>query len=83
MKNNSTFQRLRSGGFPESGQRRRCRQPDIGVWCSRSRLNAGSRHERQWTDVKPLARQHLGDVGVPVVVYDVYVKGVRADEGPG
>jgi hypothetical protein len=53
------------------------------VRSSRARLNAGSRHERQWTDVKPLARQHLGDVGVPVVVYDVYVKGVRADEGPG
>jgi hypothetical protein len=28
-------------------------------------------------------RQHLGNVGVPVVVYDVYVKGVRADEGSG
>jgi hypothetical protein len=28
-------------------------------------------------------RQHLGNVGVPVVVYDVYVKGVRADEGFG
>lgn len=34
-----------------------------------------------WSDVKPLVHQHLGDVGVPVVVYDVYVKGVRADEG--
>ena len=28
-----------------------------------------------------LTHQHLGDVGVPVVVYDVCVKGVRADEG--
>ena len=48
---------------------------------SRTRLNAGSRHEHEWTGVKPLVRQHLGDVGVPVVVYDVCVKGVRADEG--
>jgi len=37
----------------------------------------------EWIDVKPLVRQHLGDVGVPVVVYDVYVKGARADEGLG
>jgi O-acetyl-ADP-ribose deacetylase (regulator of RNase III) len=37
----------------------------------------------EWSDVKPLVRQHLGNVGVPVVVYDVYVKGVRADEGFG
>jgi hypothetical protein len=73
LKNNSTFQRLRSGGFPESGQRRRCRQPDIGVRRSRARLNAGLRRKYEWTGVKPLVRQHLGDVGVPVVVHDVYV----------
>jgi len=35
----------------------------------------------EWSDVKPLVRQHLGDAGVAVVVYDVYAKGVRADEG--
>jgi O-acetyl-ADP-ribose deacetylase (regulator of RNase III) len=37
----------------------------------------------EWSDVKPLVRQHLGDVGVPVVVYEVYAKDVRADEGLG
>ncbi|MBK7332739.1 MAG: hypothetical protein IPI87_10350 [Betaproteobacteria bacterium] len=35
----------------------------------------------EWTGVKPLVRAAPGDVGVPVVVYDVCVKGVRADEG--
>ena len=49
----------------------------------RARLNAGLRRQHERTDVKPLVRQHLGNVGVPVVVYDVYVKGVRADEGLG
>ncbi len=37
----------------------------------------------EWSDVKPLVRQHLGNVGVPVVVYETYAKGVRADEGLG
>ena len=50
---------------------------------ARVRLNAGLRHEHEWTDVKPLVRQRLGGTGAPVVVYDVYVKGVRADEGLG
>jgi hypothetical protein len=53
------------------------------VRCSRARLNAGLRRQHERTGVKPLGRQHLGNVGVPVVVYDVYVKGVRADEGFG
>lgn len=34
-----------------------------------------------WGDVKPLIGQHLGDLGVPVIVYEVYRKGVQADEG--
>ena len=37
----------------------------------------------EWSAVKPLMRQHLGVVGVPVVVYDVCVKGARDDEGLG
>ncbi|MBP6565130.1 MAG: hypothetical protein KA200_05850 [Burkholderiales bacterium] len=49
----------------------------------RARLNAGLRRQHEWIDVKPLVRQHLGDVGVPVVVYDVCVKGARDDEGLG
>lgn len=33
-----------------------------------------------WADVKPLIRQHLDGLGIPVVVYEVYRKGVKADE---
>lgn len=33
-----------------------------------------------WTDVKPLIRQHLGNLGIPVVIYEVYRKNQKADE---
>lgn len=33
-----------------------------------------------WADVKPLIQQHLGDLGIPVLVYEVYRKGEKADE---
>ena len=33
-----------------------------------------------WSDVKPLVQQHLGDLDVPVLVYEVYRAGVQADE---
>lgn len=33
-----------------------------------------------WADVKPLIRQHLGELGIPVLVYEVYRKGEKADE---
>jgi O-acetyl-ADP-ribose deacetylase (regulator of RNase III) len=33
-----------------------------------------------WADVKPLIRQHLADLGVPVLVYEVYRKDQKADE---
>lgn len=33
-----------------------------------------------WAEVKPLIQQHLGDLGVPVLVYEVYRKGQKADE---
>jgi O-acetyl-ADP-ribose deacetylase (regulator of RNase III) len=36
-----------------------------------------------WTDVKPLIEQHLGPLGIPVLVYEVYRKGVEADEQLG
>ncbi len=35
----------------------------------------------EWAQVKPLVEQHLGDVGVPVIVYATYHKGEQADEG--
>lgn len=34
----------------------------------------------EWTDVKPLVEQHLSDLGIPVIVYVVYRKDVRATE---
>jgi O-acetyl-ADP-ribose deacetylase (regulator of RNase III) len=34
----------------------------------------------QWADVKPLVRQYLGGLGIPVIVYEVYRSGVQADE---
>lgn len=35
-----------------------------------------------WNDVKPLILNHLGDVSVPIYVYESYKPGVSADE-PG
>lgn len=34
----------------------------------------------EWNDVKPLVQQYLGELSVPVIVYEVYQKGVAADE---
>ena len=33
-----------------------------------------------WAEVKPLIRQHLGELGIPVLVYEVFRKDVKADE---
>jgi len=33
-----------------------------------------------WADVKPLIQQHLGGLGIPVFVYEVYRKDRKADE---
>ncbi|KKW67641.1 Appr-1-p processing protein [Lampropedia cohaerens] len=35
----------------------------------------------EWSDVRPLIEQYLGDLGIPVVVYATYRKGEQADEG--
>ncbi|MCY1457425.1 hypothetical protein D9M71_747250 [compost metagenome] len=34
-----------------------------------------------WKDVRPLVEKHLGDLGIPVILYEVYRKGMIADEG--
>jgi O-acetyl-ADP-ribose deacetylase (regulator of RNase III) len=34
----------------------------------------------QWSDVEPLIRQHLDDLGVPVIVYSTYHAGQKAAE---
>jgi O-acetyl-ADP-ribose deacetylase (regulator of RNase III) len=36
--------------------------------------------ELEWADVAPLVRQHLGDAGIPVIVYSTYRPGVAAQE---
>lgn len=33
-----------------------------------------------WDDVKPLVEDHLGDLGIPVIVYETYAKGGKAQE---
>ena len=33
-----------------------------------------------WDEVEPLIDQHLADVGIPVIVYEKYEKGRKADE---
>ena len=33
-----------------------------------------------WADVRPLIQQHLGELGIPVLVYEVFRKDQRADE---
>jgi O-acetyl-ADP-ribose deacetylase (regulator of RNase III) len=34
-----------------------------------------------WKDVKPLIEKHLGDLAIPVYVYETYRSGVEAREG--
>ncbi|ODU08137.1 MAG: Appr-1-p processing protein [Rubrivivax sp. SCN 71-131] len=34
----------------------------------------------EWAEVKPLVEQHLGTLGIPVIVYEVYRKDLKADE---
>lgn len=34
----------------------------------------------EWKDVEPLIKQHLGDLKIPVFVYETYVKGEKAAE---
>ncbi len=34
-----------------------------------------------WDDVKPLIEHHLGELGIPVIVYEVYRPNLAADEG--
>jgi O-acetyl-ADP-ribose deacetylase (regulator of RNase III) len=33
-----------------------------------------------WGEVEPLIEQHLADAGIPVVVYEKYEQGIKADE---
>jgi len=33
-----------------------------------------------WEDVKPLIEHHLGDLGIPIYLYSIYQKGVKASE---
>ena len=35
----------------------------------------------EWSDVKPLLTQHLGDLKIPVIVYTTYHAGQAAAEG--
>ena len=34
----------------------------------------------EWDEVQPLIEQHLGDIGVPIVVYETYEAGLKAGE---
>jgi O-acetyl-ADP-ribose deacetylase (regulator of RNase III) len=33
-----------------------------------------------WDEVEPLIESHLGDLGIPVIVYETYEKGAKASE---
>ena len=35
----------------------------------------------EWAKVEKLISQHLGDLGIPVIVYETYAKGQKAKEG--
>jgi O-acetyl-ADP-ribose deacetylase (regulator of RNase III) len=35
----------------------------------------------EWDDVKPLIEKHLGTLGINVIIYETYQKGLVADEG--
>jgi len=34
----------------------------------------------EWNDVEPLIEKHLGDLKIPVIVYNTYAKGEKANE---
>lgn len=34
----------------------------------------------EWSEVEPLIEKHLGDLNIPVFIYETYKKGVKADE---
>ncbi len=34
----------------------------------------------EWQDVKPLISQHLGDLSIPIFLYETYHAGVKAKE---
>ena len=34
-----------------------------------------------WSEVEPLIESHLGDLKIPVIIYETYEKGVKAKEG--
>ena len=34
-----------------------------------------------WDEVLPLIEQHLGDLNIPVIIYESYVKGEKVSEG--
>jgi O-acetyl-ADP-ribose deacetylase (regulator of RNase III) len=33
-----------------------------------------------WSDIEPLIKEHLGDLNIPVLIYENYEKGEKADE---
>lgn len=33
-----------------------------------------------WDEIEPLIESHLGDLGIPVIVYETYEKGAKASE---
>ncbi|MGA8863970.1 MAG: Appr-1-p processing protein [Gallionella sp.] len=35
-----------------------------------------------WREVRPLIEKQLGDLGIPVYIYDTYKKGIKATEPP-
>ncbi len=35
----------------------------------------------EWSTVETLIEKHLGDLDIPVIIYEVYQKGIRAREG--
>ncbi|TBU98637.1 macro domain-containing protein [Stutzerimonas kirkiae] len=37
----------------------------------------------EWAEVRPLVEKHLGDLDIPVVVYEVFRQGVEAEEPLG
>lgn len=35
----------------------------------------------EWKDVEPLIHEHLSDLNIPIIIYDQYTAGLKADEG--
>ena len=77
--NEAILQALRDAAIEFARETRLLRR----VWTADKPFDHEGVHYRAkgvWSEVKPLVVRHLGDLEIPVILYEVYRKGVAAEE---